>query len=71
MNGYAGKLLFADLTEGKIWEEELTEELANNYLGLYGLGRIVQNGVDPGMRLILFVVQLFALGLGVIHLSRF
>ena len=49
MNGYAGKMLFADLTEGKLWEEELTEELAKNYIGGYGLGaKILFDRMKPG-----------------------
>ena len=52
MNGYAGKLLFVDLTEGKLWDEELTEEMAKNFIGGYGIGAKVlfdrmKPGVDP------------------------
>ena len=36
--GYMGKLLYVDLTT-KTWEiREVTEELARNYIGGYGLG---------------------------------
>jgi len=52
MNGYMGKLLFVDLTEGKLWEEELTEEMAKDFVGGYGLGAKIlfermKPGVDP------------------------
>ena len=50
MYGYMGKLLFADLTEGKIWEEELPEELARDFLGGYGIGaKILFDRMKPGI----------------------
>jgi len=33
MKGYRGKLLYVDLTEGRLEDRELPEELARNYLG--------------------------------------
>jgi aldehyde:ferredoxin oxidoreductase len=36
--GHMGKFLFVDLTNRKMHEEELTEELARSYIGGYGLG---------------------------------
>jgi aldehyde:ferredoxin oxidoreductase len=52
ISGYMGKLLFGNLSSGKISEEELDEKMARQYLGGYGLGaRIIysrqQAGVDP------------------------
>ena len=37
--GYAGKLLFVDLTNNSIVEENLSEELARNFIGGYGIGQ--------------------------------
>ncbi len=50
--GYAGKLLFADLTQGTLKEQVLTEETARNFIGGYGLGArvlysLMKPGVDP------------------------
>ena len=36
--GYAGKMLFINLTDGKIEEREVTKELAENFIGGYGFG---------------------------------
>jgi len=36
--GYAGRLLFADLTERTLAEEPLSEELDRNFVGGYGIG---------------------------------
>ena len=52
VSGYMGKLLFVDLSIGKISEEVLDEKIARQYLGGYGLGaRILYSrqkaGVDP------------------------
>ena len=49
MYGYMGKLLFADLTTRKMWEEELTEEMAKNFLGGYGIGaKVLFDRMKPG-----------------------
>jgi aldehyde:ferredoxin oxidoreductase len=50
--GYAGKMLFVDLTKGKIEEKELTEEMAKRFIGGYGIGArvlydLMKPGVDP------------------------
>lgn len=50
--GCMGKMLFVDLTEGKIQEETTTEKLYQDFLGGYGLGaRIIfsrqKAGIDP------------------------
>ncbi len=50
--GYVGKLLFADLTKGTLKEEALSEELARNFIGGYGIGarllyKMMKPGVDP------------------------
>lgn len=52
MNGYAGKLLFVDLTTETITVEDLTEEMALHCVGGYGIGVKVlfdrmPAGVDP------------------------
>lgn len=50
ISGYAGKMLFVDLSNGKIWEEELTEDLAKNFIGGYGLGaRVLYDRMKPGV----------------------
>jgi aldehyde:ferredoxin oxidoreductase len=49
MNGYAGKLLFVDLSKGTLWEEPLSEEMARNFIGCYGLGaRVLYSMMKPG-----------------------
>lgn len=48
--GYVGKLLFVDLTRGKFEEKELSEELARNFIGGYGIGaRILYDRMKPGV----------------------
>jgi len=48
-DGYMGKLLFVDLTEGTIREERLGEDLRRDFLGGYGLGaRVLYERMDPG-----------------------
>lgn len=47
--GYAGKLLFVDLTKGTLEEKALSEELAKNFIGGYGIGgRILYDMMKPG-----------------------
>ncbi|MCS7285667.1 MAG: aldehyde ferredoxin oxidoreductase family protein [Anaerolineae bacterium] len=36
--GFWGRILWVDLSEGKIWEEELPESIYRRFLGGYGLG---------------------------------
>ncbi len=50
--GYMGKILFVDLSDGKIWDEPLDDDLCKNYIGGYGLGAKIifdrqKPGVDP------------------------
>lgn len=50
--GYMGKILFVDLTNGKIEEEPLEEKLCRDYMGGYGIGAKIlfdrqKPGVDP------------------------
>lgn len=50
--GYAGKMLFVNLSNGEIKEKELTKELAENFLGSYGFGakilyEMMPAGADP------------------------
>jgi aldehyde:ferredoxin oxidoreductase len=50
--GYAGKVLFVDLSRGEIQEERLDAETARDFLGNYGIGAKIiydrqQGGVDP------------------------
>lgn len=48
MNGYTGKLLFVDLTSGRIHSEELNEGYARDYLGGSGLAaRYLYDWLDP------------------------
>ena len=36
--GYMGKMLFADLTEGRTWDEPTDDNLCRDFIGGYGLG---------------------------------
>lgn len=50
--GYAGKMLFVNLSNGEIKEEKLTKELAKNFIGGYGFGakilyEMMPAGADP------------------------
>ena len=36
--GYAGKMLFVDLTSRTIEEKELPEDMARRFIGGYGIG---------------------------------
>jgi len=52
LGGYAGKMLFVDLSKGSIREEELQEKVCREFIGGYGLGiRILyermKSRVDP------------------------
>jgi aldehyde:ferredoxin oxidoreductase len=47
--GYTGKILFVDLTNRKIYKENLPEEIARNFIGGYGVGaRIIMERMKPG-----------------------
>lgn len=49
MYGYAGKLLFVNLTDGTFREEQLSPELAKDYLGGYGIGaKVLFDRMKPG-----------------------
>lgn len=50
--GYAGKMLFVNLTDQSIEEKEVTRELAENFIGGYGFGAkllydLMPAGADP------------------------
>ncbi len=50
--GYAGKLLFVNLTDGAVDEKPLSEELAAQFIGGYGIGArilygMMKKGADP------------------------
>jgi aldehyde:ferredoxin oxidoreductase len=67
--GYMGKILFVDLNNMKIHDEEISEKLARGYIGGYGLGaRIIlermKQGVDP-----LSPDNIFGIGTGPLTLS--
>jgi len=48
MNGYMGKLLYADLSRGRLWDEPLREDYARKFLGGSGLAaRIIYDMVGP------------------------
>ncbi|MFA4915212.1 MAG: aldehyde ferredoxin oxidoreductase family protein [Syntrophales bacterium] len=48
--GYTGKMLFVDLTEGKIKEKELCEDMARQFIGGYGIGvRVLYSMMKPGV----------------------
>jgi aldehyde:ferredoxin oxidoreductase len=48
--GYAGKMLFVDLSNGKIETKELTEETAQRFVGTYGIGaRVLYDMMKPGV----------------------
>ena len=49
IGGYMGKMLFVDLTDGTIREEEVSEELAKNFIGGYGFGaKVLYDMMKPG-----------------------
>ena len=48
--GYAGKMLFVDLSTGSIHEEALTEQICRDFIGGYGLGiRVLYERMKPGV----------------------
>jgi aldehyde:ferredoxin oxidoreductase len=48
MNGYMGKLLYVDLSQGRLWDEPLPEDHARQFLGGSGLAaRIIYDMVGP------------------------
>ncbi len=49
MNGYAGKLLFVDLSQGTLREESSSEQMARDFIGGYGIGaRVLYSMMLPG-----------------------
>ncbi|HHX73925.1 MAG TPA: aldehyde ferredoxin oxidoreductase, partial [Firmicutes bacterium] len=49
MYGYAGKMLFVDLSQGTLTEKPLTEKLARDFIGGYGIGaKILYDMMPPG-----------------------
>jgi len=49
MNGYCGKMLFVDLTNANCEEKELTEKMARQFIGGYGIGaKILFQMMKPG-----------------------
>ena len=49
MDGYSGKLLFVDLTKGEYEERPLSQELAQQFIGGYGIGaKILFDMMKPG-----------------------
>ncbi len=50
LGGYAGKMLFVDLSNRKIEEKELTEDMARKFVGCYGIGaRVLYSMMKPGV----------------------
>ena len=48
--GYMGKMLFVNLSDGKIREEDLSEDLARRFIGGYGIGaRVLLERMKPGV----------------------
>jgi aldehyde:ferredoxin oxidoreductase len=67
--GYMGRMLFVDLNNMKTHDEEISEKLAREYIGGYGLGaRVIlermKQGVDP-----LSPDNIFGIGTGPLTLS--
>ncbi len=49
LGGYAGKMLFVDLSKGSIHEEALPEKTYREFIGGYGLGiRVLYERIKPG-----------------------
>ena len=49
MNGYCGKMLYVDLAKASYEERELTEQLARNFIGGYGIGaKVLFDMMGPG-----------------------
>lgn len=50
MKGYAGKVLWVDLTSGRNWTEPLDQEVARRFIGGKGLGaHLLTERLDPGV----------------------
>ncbi len=49
MNGYCGKMLFVDLTNRSTEERKLSEQMAKNFIGGYGIGaKVLFDLMKPG-----------------------
>ncbi len=74
---YNGKILRVDLSEGRVWPEELPEVIYRRYLGggalaCYFLLKELKPGVDPlGPENLLVFTTSVATGLGISGLNRF
>jgi aldehyde:ferredoxin oxidoreductase len=67
--GYMGKMLFVDLTNRKVHEEELSDEMARQFVGGYGIGaRIIMERMKPGVDP-LSPESIFGIGTGPLTLS--
>ena len=67
--GYVGKMLFVNLSNGTICQEELSEDMARNFIGGYGIGaRILYERMKPGADP-LSPDNIFALGTGPLTLA--
>lgn len=67
--GYMGKMLFVNLSNEKILEEDLTEDIARKYIGGYGIGaRIITERMKPGVDP-LGPDNIFGIGTGPLTLS--
>ncbi len=48
LGGYAGKMLFIDLSKGSIKETELPEKICREFIGGYGVGiRVLYEQMKP------------------------
>jgi aldehyde:ferredoxin oxidoreductase len=67
--GYIGRMLFVNLSDGKTRTEELSEDLAKNLVGGYGIGaRVMYERMKPGVDP-LGPENIFALGTGPLTLA--
>jgi len=67
--GYLGKMVFVNLSDGKIQEEDLSEDLAKGFIGGYGIGaRVIYARIKPGVDP-LGPDNIFALGTGPLTLT--
>lgn len=67
--GYVGRMLFVNLSDGKTRTEELSEELAEKFIGGYGIGaRVMYERMKPGADP-LGPDNMFALGTGPLTLT--
>ena len=49
IGGYAGKMLFVNLTNKEVEEKELTDDLKEKFVGGYGIGgKVLYEMMKPG-----------------------